>query len=79
MFVIVNLLNVKNDDVFCFLWDDVIDQELMEYVFVCNIFDYNIQLVVIFVEDIFDLCVMILLNGKLVCYVVMILNMLVKD
>lgn len=79
MFVIVNLLNVNNDDVFCFLWDDVIDQELMEYVFVCNIFDYNIQLVVIFVEDIIDLCVMILLNGKLVCYVVMILNMLEKD
>lgn len=76
---IVNPLNVNNDDAFCFPRDDVTDQELMEHVFVCNTPDYNTQSVAIPVEDILDLCVMIPLNGKPVCYVAMIPNMLEKD
>lgn len=76
---IVNPLNVNNDDAFCFPRDDVTDQELMEHVFVCNTPDYNTQSVAIPVEDIIDLCVMIPLNGKPVCYVAMIPNMLEKD
>lgn len=59
--------------------DDVTDQELMEHIFVCNAPDNNIQSVAIPVVDILDLCVMIPVTGKPVCYLVMIPNKLEKD